>query len=45
MIKKSIKKVCPVCGKEHYTGRSCIKKREEGNNLYNIVKKKKFIGS
>jgi len=44
MIKKPIKKKCKICGTEHYDNKSCIKNREQGNNLYNIVKKKKYIG-
>jgi len=44
MIKKPIKKMCKICGRAHYDNKSCIKNIEQGNNLYNRVKKKKFIG-
>ena len=40
MIKKSIKKTCPICGKEHYDNRSCVKKEPESNNIYKLIKEK-----
>jgi len=41
-MKKTIKKKCSKCGRVHYVGRSCIKKKLEGNNIYNIIKEKKI---
>lgn len=40
MKKQPIKKTCPICGREHYNGRSCIKKETNNNNI--LIKEKKI---
>ena len=42
MKKQPIKKTCSKCGRKHYDNRSCIKREESNNVIYNVVNEKKI---